>query len=218
MNSLPSLLPYVSGSSQHIGSIDLTVTGNYAWTLAIPDKYLSISAKYVLRFKIPATSYNADTPQLSSPGFLVLKGSTSSSSASTTASSSTATSSALPSQTASTSAVPSSSSNAQLIASQAPSGLSTGAKAGLGIGISLGVLAIGALVVFLMVRRRRKQKLATPPVYADEKRYNDDPVTAPFHAEPVELPSGRASVYPSELTVLDVLWIWKGIWAYDVAV
>lgn len=189
-------------------SIDLTVAGNFAWTIAIPDRYLSVSAKYVLRFKKPATNYSADTADLSSPGFLVLKAtilsstitssSMTSTSTSTLTSSSISTVSSIVSQTASvTSAAPAASSTAPNVASQSESGLTTGAKAGLGVGISLAVLAAGALIAFLLRRRKEEGQPAAPPVYVEEKRYNDAPVEA--WVEPAELPGGRTSVYPSEL-------------------
>jgi hypothetical protein len=187
-----------------IAEIDLTVVGNYAWTIAIPDKYLSTSAKYVLRFKIPATSYTPDTAQLSSPGFLVLRAATPSSSSTTSTSSSASRSSALPSQSTSTTSTAQSSSSAtapagSLIASQSDKGLSTGAKAGLGVGISLGVLAIGALLGFVLARRKRQQKLGESPVYTEEKRNDDGAVTAPYALEPAELHGGGRSSYPAEL-------------------
>ncbi|RDI78338.1 hypothetical protein Vi05172_g11731 [Venturia inaequalis] len=185
-------------------SIDLTVAGNFAWTIAIPDKYLSVSAKYVLRFKKPATIYNADTADLSSPGFLVLKATTSSSTTTSSSKTSTSTSSSISSasstasQTASaTSSAPVIPSSTPTVTSQSQTGLTTGAKIGLGVGVALAVLVICALIAFLLTRRRKQKKPVTPPVYVQEKRYNDAPVEV--WAEPAELPGGRTSVYPSEL-------------------
>jgi len=39
---------------------------------------------------------------------------------------------------------------------QPSSGLSTGAKAGIGVGVALGALALGALIVFIFAQRKRK--------------------------------------------------------------
>lgn len=39
---------------------------------------------------------------------------------------------------------------------QPSSGLSPGAKAGIGVGAAIGVLALGALIVFMFARRKRK--------------------------------------------------------------
>ncbi|KAE9968188.1 hypothetical protein BLS_005971 [Venturia inaequalis] len=197
-------LSSVEGSNPFLESIDLTVAGNFAWTIAIPDKYLSVSAKYVLRFKKPATIYNADTADLSSPGFLVLKATTSSSTTTSSSKTSTSTSSSISSasstasQTASaTSSAPVIPSSTPTVTSQSQTGLTTGAKIGLGVGVALAVLVICALIAFLLTRRRKQKKPVTPPVYVQEKRYNDAPVEV--WAEPAELPGGRTSVYPSEL-------------------
>jgi predicted lipid-binding transport protein (Tim44 family) len=42
------------------------------------------------------------------------------------------------------------------------SGLSTGAKAGIGIGAALGALALLGLIIFLFMRRRKKQQQQAP--------------------------------------------------------
>ncbi|QDS73447.1 hypothetical protein FKW77_008789 [Venturia effusa] len=190
-------------------SIDLTVAGNFAWTIAVPDKYLSVSAKYVLRFKEPAAKYSADTADLSSPGFLVLKATNSLSTTkspsiiptSTSTSSSITATSVTTSQPASTTPAASASTDppatTPMVASQQQLGLNTGAKAGLGVGISLVVLAIVALVAFLLRRRKIPQQPVESPVYMEEKSPGGAPAEA--WVEPVELSGGRVSVRPSEL-------------------
>jgi hypothetical protein len=46
-------------------------------------------------------------------------------------------------------------------------GLSTGAKAGIGLGVSLGVLGIGALILLVFLHRRRgKDRSSKPPAAA----------------------------------------------------
>ena len=42
-------------------------------------------------------------------------------------------------------------------------GLSTGAKAGIGLGVSLGVLVIGALILMVFLRRRRRRNRPSKP-------------------------------------------------------
>ncbi|KAF2103274.1 hypothetical protein NA57DRAFT_52801 [Rhizodiscina lignyota] len=135
--------------------IDLTTPdgGHFTWTINIPDRSLSVSAKYVLRFKIPASSYNANTGQLSSPGFLVLaaqaSSSTSLSSSSETLSSSTTKKVTSTSTNALTATAPTTPSSAS------EHSLSGGAKAGIGIGVAVAILALTALGTFLFFRRRK---------------------------------------------------------------
>lgn len=74
-----------------VENVNLTSPGNYAWTIAIPAANLTIDAKYVLRFKVPASTYDPNSAELSSPGFLVLRAA-----ASSTSSSSTTPSSSIP--------------------------------------------------------------------------------------------------------------------------
>lgn len=50
-----------------------------------------------------------------------------------------------------------------------PGGLSTGAKAGIGVGVSLGVIGIAALIgAFFLVQRRKKSTAASPPSHDDD--------------------------------------------------
>jgi hypothetical protein len=62
------------------------------------------------------------------------------------------------------------------------SGLAEGAKIGIGVGVPLGALAIGAVVFFYILRRLRKRKMnRTQPVSEMYAR----------HSKPVELPSSN---------------------------
>jgi hypothetical protein len=157
--------------------VNLTTPGSYPWTISISDSSLTTSAKYVLRFLTPATSYSPNAVQLSSPGFLVLKASSTSTtavnsgSATTTgistssASSSSSSSSAGTSTTSTTVATP--------VSSTPGSGsLSSGAKAGIGIGVSLGVLGFAAFIATALVVMKR------------QKRHNPNNSVAP-HAEDI---------------------------------
>ncbi|RGP81390.1 hypothetical protein FLONG3_534 [Fusarium longipes] len=93
-----------------------------------------------------------------------------------------------------------------------PTGLSTGAKAGIGIGVAVGAIAIGALVWFLLRRRRYKQVpqvqkeepvpeaagtpiTVPPPLYEKDTSRVGDPMSPSEMGSddrPVELPSPSA--------------------------
>jgi len=94
-------------------------------------------------------------------------------------------------------------------------GLNTGAKAGIGIGVALGILAIAGLLVFVFVKRRRAEKATRAPnmtqddhagvAYHEvdgtkkpaEVAANRSPVEAPAYSNPpVEAP---ANTYRAEL-------------------
>jgi len=184
--------------------IDLTVPGSFGWTITIPDKYLSVSAKYVLRFKAPASNYNASSPQLSSPGFLVLKAAASSSSSSSSSSSVSTSSSTATSQSSIASSTPAattnSTQNGPLAESQPSGGLSTGAKAGIGIGISLAALAAAAILGFVLWRRKKQRVNEQPLEYVPEKDKEIDNMRHPNSGPPSELPgSVTRNSAPSEL-------------------
>jgi hypothetical protein len=131
---------------------------------------------------LPATTYDPQAAQLSSPGFLIIAASST-----TSASSSTVT----PAFTGVTSPSTTPPSNP-------PVGLTPGAKAGIGVGVALGILGIGALIAVLFLQRRRKERATVPA--RDEKRVDYPPSGAPILAElaearsptePAELPSSR---------------------------
>ncbi|KAH6665956.1 hypothetical protein B0J14DRAFT_678566 [Halenospora varia] len=198
-------------------NINLTSTGTLAWPIAIPPTTLTIDARYVLRFKPNASTFDPNSLELSSPGFLVLNSvSSSSSSLTTTTSSSSTTANALDpsisllnSQTGlpslSTNA-PSSTSSATIVATpQETSGLSSGAKAGLGIGITAAILGIVGAGYFIW-RMRQKKKTSIESMawngaavdHVEDKNAVPPPMYSGSPA--VELPGGTRSDLPiSEL-------------------
>ncbi|KAL9067561.1 MAG: hypothetical protein Q9157_006765 [Trypethelium eluteriae] len=148
----------------NVKSVDLSVPGNLAWTVDIPDHYLSISAKYVQRFKSPNTTYTSNSQELSSPGLLVLAADVTpsgltSSSTPTTVSSTPATTPVAVSSPSDTPAVPS-------------PGLTDGARAGIGVGVSVGALALVSLAIFLLWRRRKSPSPAEGPALSIPDKEN----------------------------------------------
>ncbi|KAK2811473.1 hypothetical protein FQN50_002096 [Emmonsiellopsis sp. PD_5] len=134
--------------------IDISSSGSFTWTIDVPDDSLSETVKYVVRFKNaadPPDSYTHSSPQLSSPGFIIVKDAKSTTTTSSSISSATSSSATNSINTPSTTSLP-----------QDPdsSGLSTGAKAGIGVGAAVGGIAIIALVVFVFLRRRRGKEQA----------------------------------------------------------
>ncbi|KAK2798094.1 hypothetical protein FQN51_007913 [Onygenales sp. PD_10] len=178
--------------------IDVSRAGSFTWTIDIPDASLSKTAKYVLRFKNaadPPDSYNQTSPQLSSPGFIVVNGVKSTTTSTPSATSSSSSSSSSTSTPATSSATPTPQ-------PQTPgaSGLSTGAKAGIGAGAAVGGIAIIALIVLLVVRRRPRQDQQQPAPneyghYHPQHRSSKPPVSyineAPnsLSMAPAELPA-----------------------------
>ncbi|KAI9742205.1 MAG: hypothetical protein M1818_004105 [Claussenomyces sp. TS43310] len=141
--------------------------GTYSWNIAIPDSNLDVDAKYVLRFKQPAATYDPDSAELSSPGFLVLKADNARTSMTTPLSilafsgvtmSSTSTSS---SPATATSSSPSLSLAATANNRCSPCGLSSGGKAGIGIGVMIGVLALVSVAYFVFIRQPESEETCT---------------------------------------------------------
>lgn len=128
--------------------------GNYAWTIAIPDEYLAVSAKYVLRFKAASSTYGPNASELSSPGFLVLRAAPS-----TTSTSSSSTFTATTSSTIASTSTPPPSQTSTTNHHSISGGLSSGAKAGIGIGVTVAVLGVSGILCFLM--RERKEYCGT---------------------------------------------------------
>lgn len=66
------------------------------------------------------------------------------------------------------------------------SGLSTGAKAGIGVGVSLGAIALGAIIaVIVLMRRRKNQTFEQQPFVPDEGSTTLSPGTpAPSYGSP----------------------------------
>ncbi|CZR64405.1 uncharacterized protein PAC_14303 [Phialocephala subalpina] len=152
--------------------VNLTSPGNFAWTIAIPDSNLTISAKYVLRFKVTSPVFNPNSGDLSSPGFLVLRAAgastvsssiiTTTSARSTAAGTSSSTNNLPASSIINTSALTPAASTATSSTSTSPpaapsSGLSAGAKVGIGAGVAIGALALAGLSYFFFFVRRQKQ-------------------------------------------------------------
>lgn len=164
-------------------SISLAAPGSFTWTIDIPDQSLAASAKYVLRFKEPTDNYDQNTPELSSPGFLVLQSAASSSTSSSSSSSSVSTSSS--------STIISSSATTSFSATSAPStegshGLSTGAKVGIGVGAAVGALAVAIIAIILLLRKKKAKKMnaAEPAPYevvsSTSPEYQPAPQNEPY--------------------------------------
>ncbi|KUJ10817.1 uncharacterized protein LY89DRAFT_739805 [Mollisia scopiformis] len=160
--------------------INLTSAGNFAWTIAIPTSNLTFDAKYVLRFKVTSPIYDASSGELSSPGFLVLAASSTSTSASTSSfvPSTINTSTLMPTDTTST--------------TPAALGLSVGAKGGIGAGVVVAVLVVGGVLWFFpLVRRRGKARVVPTQPLFDERNNDDGPAEMPVKStHVVELPAG----------------------------
>ena len=175
--------------SIYVENINLTSPGNYAWTIVIPDANLAVSAKYVLRFKAASSTYDPNSGELSSPGFIILRAAAttnpmSSSSTSSVTMSSTSTSSSL-------SNTPLSSTTNQHSTS---GGLSSGAKAGIGIGSAIAALGLIGILYVFFIRGRRKNVTPTEPV-STQVDYKHGSIT-----HPAELPAAwRATQHPTEM-------------------
>lgn len=80
---------------------------------------------------------------------------------------------------------------------ESPSGLSTGAKAGIGVGAALGALALVALIVFIFVHRKRKSasnlksENTVVPVHELEGRREADLSELDGRGVPAELAAKR---------------------------
>ncbi|KAF3398747.1 hypothetical protein DPV78_006875 [Talaromyces pinophilus] len=150
-----------------LDNINITTAGSYTWTIDIASTSLA-NTEYVLRFLPPHVEYDTTSVQISSPGFIVIqKSATTTSEATSTVSTSVSiTNTASTTLTSTTTTIPSPTSNAS------STGPRVGAKAGIGVGAS----TIGAAAIILsilgafMFRRRRLQKsiitdFVNPPDY-----------------------------------------------------
>ncbi|CAD6449024.1 7d7e955f-a179-4254-ac7d-c655278a3655 [Sclerotinia trifoliorum] len=161
-------------------NVNTNNSGTYDWTITIPTKILSKDAKYVLRFKDLSSVYNASSQEVSSTGFLVIDGGSSSSSTtssgqtSSTISSSQTSSSASSTSSASTVATspvtssagiatPSATSSSTPTSEDNDNGLSGGAKAGIAVGIVVAALLIAGLAFYIFRRRRNAKSTSTRP-------------------------------------------------------
>jgi hypothetical protein len=79
--------------------------------------------------------------------------------------------------------------------------LTTGAKAGIGVGVALGGLGfiLGALALFLMLRRGRKQKENQDPQGQSHNEQDIAEKAAPHTPEPVPPQELSTHVYTPEL-------------------
>lgn len=176
-------------------NVNLTSAGNFAWTIAITDKSLTLSAKYVLRFKISGQTYNPNTGELSSPGILVLRAAAPTTTTSSSSTPPVTISSFSTSSSSSSSLSTTQSSQTSTISSPAPQTsislpthstgqLSGGAKAGIGIGAAVLAVVIASLIFFFMRGRKKKSTPAEASgTQSDYKEWSQGTV-----AHPVELP------------------------------
>ncbi|KAF2809729.1 uncharacterized protein BDZ99DRAFT_477107 [Mytilinidion resinicola] len=172
-------------------SINIKNPGTYSWQIKIPHNILAQTDEFVLRFEIPntdsRTTYTGSKYQISSNGLITVAGEAASSSASSSAAptpsstssvepSSRSTSSptflptttSTPSPTTLPSTSTSEASSLQPTTTPTPShGLSTGAKAGIGVGCAIAGLALLALVAFLLFKRRNRSGPVLAPYPAD---------------------------------------------------
>ncbi|KAE9364728.1 hypothetical protein N431DRAFT_474304 [Stipitochalara longipes BDJ] len=147
-----SLPASVAAFSQILTSnINLTASGGtYQWTISIPAADLAVTPEYVLRFKIANPTYDPNSDELSSLGFLILQPAAKTSSASTSAPTTSGTASSSP--TTSTPAAQTSLTNKNPVSS----GLSGGAKAGIAVGAVVVALGAAALIYFFFMAGRKR--------------------------------------------------------------
>ncbi|KAJ5158122.1 uncharacterized protein N7500_007773 [Penicillium coprophilum] len=124
-------------------TIDVSYSGTFNWKVAIDEEALSKTNEYGLTFKPTGESFAPSKPRLYSPGFYVESNETRSSSI--PASSSTTASSSTPTTTPTSEAALSDTGS-----------LSTGAKAGIGAGVSVAGLMVLSAFGFLLFRRRQR--------------------------------------------------------------
>ncbi|KAH8598867.1 hypothetical protein B0O99DRAFT_591481 [Bisporella sp. PMI_857] len=170
-------------------NINLTSSRIYAWTIAIPEETLAVGAKYVLRFKAASSTYDLNSGELSSPGFIVLRAAPL-----TTSTSSSSTSSSLFS-TIATAITPPPSQTATTDQYSISGGLSSGAKVGIGISVAVGVLGVFG-IVYIFIRRRRRGVTLTETIgtQVDYKHGSTThPAELPGTSRPAELATELAT-------------------------
>lgn len=160
-------------------NVNTNNSGTYDWTITIPAKILNKDAKYVLRFKDLSSVYNASSQEVSSTGFLVINGGSSSSStisssqtssqtsiqtfSSASSTSSTSTVAISPATSSGGIVTPSATSSSTPISGDNDNGLSGGAKAGIAVGIVVAALLIAGLAFYIFRRRRNGKSTSTRP-------------------------------------------------------
>ncbi|CRG87128.1 hypothetical protein PISL3812_04143 [Talaromyces islandicus] len=193
--------------------VDISEDGSYTWTINVNATSLGNTAEYVLRFMRPYDTYNSTGLQLSSRGFIILpaKATTTSSATSiTTISSQTTvtashTSTSIMTNPPTSPPAPTTTTPATATTSTSqPSGLSSGAKAGIGIGSTVGGIAILGILGFAFRRRFMQKPPAAPqtdilpgyqnniaPTFKEPKPLH--PQELPAFSAPVELDSRPCS-------------------------
>ncbi|ESZ91724.1 hypothetical protein SBOR_7875 [Sclerotinia borealis F-4128] len=175
------------------GNVNTNESGTYDWTITIPTSVSSKDAKYVLRFKNLSPEYSSSSPEVSSTGFLIINGVSSSSS--TTSSAQTITSATSTSLSSSVTTTPVTSTAGIVTTPTASStfaessGLSGGAKAGIAVGVVGAALLIAGLA-FLTFRRRHQKKSS----------HEELPTDPPTYYEP---PTEYATRYPGDVPIAE---------------
>ncbi|KAI0201426.1 hypothetical protein F4808DRAFT_126429 [Astrocystis sublimbata] len=172
-----------AGSDQHklASGVNVTSSTSIAWTARVPTNELQHSASWVLRFIPSGEDPSSSKEEISSSIFLINNPDTSSSST-TRASSPTTTSSTTTSSATSASTKPTTTSSAtggagssttddppssdttcrpslhHKCPTHSSSGLTTGAKAGIGIGVAVGAILLFGLGWFIARRQGNKNK------------------------------------------------------------
>ncbi|TGO23282.1 hypothetical protein BPAE_0137g00020 [Botrytis paeoniae] len=161
-------------------NVNTNNSGTYDWTITIPTSVLSRDAKYVLRFKDLNPVYNSSSQEISSTGFLVINGASSSTSTASptpirsTQTSSSASSTAIASTSTTQSVISTISATPTSISTSEGSGLSGGAKAGIAVGVVAIAFSITRLS-FLFFRRQRHAKRPSTEPSTEPPTYYDPP-------------------------------------------
>ncbi|THV49218.1 hypothetical protein BGAL_0206g00210 [Botrytis galanthina] len=165
-------------------NLNTNKSGTYDWTITIPTSVLSRDAKYVLRFKDLSSVYNSSSQEISSTGFLVINGASSSTSTASptpirsTQTSSSASSTATTSASVTTSIISTTSATPVSISTSENSGLSGGAKAGIAVGAVVIALSVAGLAFLFFRRKRHAKRSSTEPPTEPPSYY--DPPKQPF--------------------------------------
>ncbi|QSZ32438.1 hypothetical protein DSL72_002012 [Monilinia vaccinii-corymbosi] len=149
-------------------NVNTNNSGTYDWTIALPANVLSKDAKYVLRFKdLSSVFFVLDN--FSHPNIFFYSNQTSSSAS---ASSTILTSTVTTAPVTSTAAIATTPATSTSISNSGDSGLSTGAKVGIAVGVAAAALFITSSA-YLIFRRRRNSE--NPPHEAPPYPPTDPP-------------------------------------------
>ncbi|CAI7613917.1 unnamed protein product [Penicillium palitans] len=122
-------------------TIDVSYSGTFVWKVAIDEDALSDTNEYGFTFKPTGESFAPSNPRLYSPGFYVKSNETTSTSTSAT--------SFIPMSSTTPTSTPTSEA-----ALSDMGGLSTGAKVGTGVGVSVAGLVVLSALGFVLFQRR----------------------------------------------------------------